>query len=615
MSWITVIWSMTAGACLTLAGLYAYIWFKLKGRRAYALFLSSALAAAATSGFEAALMRAMTVEQFVDLMRWGHVPFAVLTISVVWFLRFYLSAGRLWLAWLVCSLRVFALIFHIVFEPIFYEGITTFRQIQFLGEPVSVAVESSSPRLLIGNLSTLLLLLFCVDATLTAWRRGNRHAAVVVGGGAVFFVSLLMLQTFFVQRGIINTPFFFSLAFVGLVLAMGLELGSDVAGAARLGAALERSESELRTSHEQMNLAAAAACLGLWRWDFPEDDVWASRDLHLLLGFAGDERITSTTFLAHVHPDDRHQVESALHHAIETGADYTSEYRVALPDGNQRWIAARGRTQARGADGAVRILGVCIDITERKRAQMEMVRQGAELAHFDRIVTIGELTAALAHELRQPIGAILRNTEAAGLLLQDDAPDVEELREIIEDIHKDDQRAAAVIDRTRAMLLHSEAVFAILEVNELLAEAEALIGAEAARRKVRVHVNLSPAMPRVHGDRVQLQQVLINLMMNAMDSMDDLPTEQRRLLVQVRGDGGDDVEIAVSDSGPGIPAGQLAQVFEPFFTTKTDGLGLGLAISRSIVETHGGRLRAENTAAGGAMFCFTVPAAAKGKSS
>lgn len=615
MSWITVIWSMAAAASLTLAGQYLLIWFKQKGGRDYLLFVSSALAAAALAGAEMGMMRATTTAQFSDLMRWGHIPFAVLIISIVWFVRFHLHAGRLWLAWLVCGLRILALALTLVLEPnLHFREITSLRQVSLLGESVSVPVGVTNPWTLIGHLSMLLLLVYCVDATVVTWRRGDRRPALIVGGSAAFFVSLSLFQTVLVMWGLIHAPFFYSLAFLGVILAMGYELSSGVLRAARLATELQRSEAELRHSEQQVNLAASAARLGLWMWDMPEDNVWASKELKRLLGFAPDELITSSSFLAHLHPDDRGQTERALQRSLETGTDYVAEYRVELREGGQRWIAARGRVQPCGADGRTRMLGVCIDITERKQAQLEVLRQRNELAHFNRVATMGQLATALAHELLQPIGAILRNADAAELLLQDSPPDLEEIRAILADIRDDDQRANAVIDRTHEMLKRSAPVFAMLAVDDLVEGVVALIRSETVSREVKIQVEVPPRMSQVRGDRVQLQQVLLNLILNGLDVATDLPKERRRLVVRARRSGDQAVEFSVSDSGPGIPVGQLTQILEPFFTTKTGGLGMGLAISRSIIEAHDGRLWAENNPDGGATFRFSLPAAAEGAS-
>jgi signal transduction histidine kinase/ligand-binding sensor domain-containing protein len=235
-------------------------------------------------------------------------------------------------------------------------------------------------------------------------------------------------------------------------------------------------------------------------------------------------------------------------------------------------------------------------------------RHQAELAHVARVSTMGQLASSLAHELNQPLGAILRNAEAAELFLQEPSPDLDEVRAILADIRKDDQRAGEVIERMRALMKRREVERCLLDLNLLAGEVIALVRPDAELRRVRLVVEANPALPSVHGDRVQLQQVVLNLLLNALDAVKDSPPAKRRVAVRAR-PAGATVELTVSDNGHGIPADRLPRVFEPFFTSKPDGLGMGLPISRSIVEAHGGRLWAENNPAGGAAFTFTLPAA------
>jgi C4-dicarboxylate-specific signal transduction histidine kinase len=288
------------------------------------------------------------------------------------------------------------------------------------------------------------------------------------------------------------------------------------------------------------------------------------------------------------------------------------EYRAMLPDGTQRWIGARGRMQPDTHGRPARMLGVSIDLTERKQSEQEIEQHRNELAHVARVSTMGQLTSSLAHELNQPLGAILRNAEAAELFLQNNPPDLEEVLAILADIRKDSHRAGAVIDHTRAMLEHRALAPTTLAADELVREVVALTRSDAASRRVNVQVDLAPELPPVHGDRVQLQQVLLNLILNGMDAMNDLPVEERRLVVRARRTDDKTVEFAVSDSGRGIPADQREQLFQPFFTTKPSGLGLGLPISRTIIEAHRGRLWADDNPGQGATFRFSLPVTEEG---
>lgn len=246
---------------------------------------------------------------------------------------------------------------------------------------------------------------------------------------------------------------------------------------------------------------------------------------------------------------------------------------------------------------------------ERERLAHEMQHLREELAHSSRVSTMGQLASSLAHELNQPLGAILRNTEAAELLVEQVPPDLAEIRAILADIRLDDQRAGGVIDRMRALLKRQKAERTYLALDELLHEVGALARTDALRRKVQMTVEVAPGLPPVCGDRIQLQQVLLNLILNGMDAMSEEPPENRRLIVEGRQMDAQTLEVRVRDRGPGVPAQSVSRLFEPFFSTKPHGMGLGLSISRTIIEAHQGKISVENQAEGGACFAFTLPVA------
>ena len=369
-----------------------------------------------------------------------------------------------------------------------------------------------------------------------------------------------------------------------------------------------QAEAELRESQEFMDISTRAGELGLWVRDLERGDMWANERLRSLFGFGQNDALRFDDFLARIHPDDRSQVDSLLQHAQEDGLLFEADFRV-LSNGTERWIAAKGQSVGTGPGRARRRMGALTDITARKAAELEAQRHRDELAHVSRVSMMGQLASTLAHELNQPLGAILGNAEAAELFLENDPPALDEVRAILVDIRKDDQRAADVIQRMRSLLMRGKLQLNTLAVGELIEEAIAFVKPNALQREVAISVELAPELPAVRGDRVQLEQVLLNLMLNGMDSLKGSPAEQRQLIVSARH--GDDrtVEVAVSDCGHGIPADGLDRIFAPFYTTKADGLGMGLAISQTIIEAHHGHIRAKNNPHGGATFCFTLPVA------
>lgn len=258
------------------------------------------------------------------------------------------------------------------------------------------------------------------------------------------------------------------------------------------------------------------------------------------------------------------------------------------------------------------VLTAVVDVTARKQAEAEALRQRAELAHITRVSTMGELAASVAHELNQPLGAILANAEAADLFLKQDPPALGELRDILADIRKDDERAGEVIRRMRSLLRKREMEMQPLDLNSVVEDMFRLVSGDAALRKTTLSAELSPRLPAVRGDRIHLQQVLLNLAMNAMEAMARQPPAKRRLVVHTGRVADDTVEVSVTDSGPGIEPTTLPRLFEPFYTTKTNGMGMGLSIARTIIQAHRGRIWAENHAPDGATFRFTLPVASGG---
>ena len=278
------------------------------------------------------------------------------------------------------------------------------------------------------------------------------------------------------------------------------------------------------------------------------------------------------------------------------------EHEVVLADGTVGWQHWIDHPVSASDEPVVELQGIGRDITDRKRAE----EAHRKLAHASRLTVMGELSASIAHEINQPLGAILANAEAGELLLEAGPRRLDDVRQILADIRKDDLRASEVIRRMRELLQNRPLEREPLDPSEVAADVLRLLGADAARRGVVIEGDLAPALPPVHGDRATLQQVLVNLLLNGMEAMVDTPASLRRLALRTARHA-TGVEVTIADSGHGLDPGALPRLFETFFTTKKDGMGMGLSISRSIVEAHGGRIWAENRPEGGAVFRFTLP--------
>ena len=609
MTWITVAWPMVAAACITLGAINLAIGLAHPPRAARLIFSVNAFAVAVFSAIELLLMRAHTVAEFAYIEYWGDLSWALIVVSLVAFVWVYFGTGTGWLAaGMVVLLAASLIIDYVVPSGLVWQRITDLRSVEtYGGASFAVAEGVPSPWVMVSESAELLLLIFVVDASIRLWRRGERRRAAVVGGGITFFVLAMTIHSALVESDTIRSPYLISWFYLGILVTMGYELSADVFAAAQLGRRVQEGE-------QRMDLASAAADLGLWSWDVDRDAIWANSRARELLGFSESVHLDLARLLGALHPDDRDSVRRGIQSALESDREFDVEFRVPNPEGKTSWIAARGRVERDVGGTPVLLRGVALDRTARRRADTELQELRGQLAHVSRVSMLGQLASALAHELNQPLGAILRNAEAAEMFLQFEPPSLNEVRAILADIRKDDQRAGDVIERLRALLKRRSIEPRTLRLDDLLRSVGVLARADAAARHIRLDIETVSDLPEVTGDKVHLQQVLLNLVLNAMDAVDAAPAAERSVSLRAQRDGAATVELAVIDTGVGIPPEALGALFDPFFTTKPDGMGIGLPISRTIVEAHGGRIWAENNARKGATFRFTLPVAERAMS-
>ncbi len=738
MSTVTFVWAAITGACAMMA--LPYLLLGIRNRAWQNLFFAlAALSGAGIAWGELGILQSATTEQIGRAQQWVHVPIFLLAVAIVGFVHFYFGTGRLWLGVSGCLVRFVALVINFAAPPnLNFRNITALRHVAFLGETVAMPEGPVSLWAHLSELSSLLILAFVLDATFVLWRRGgpeNRRRAAVVGGSITLFIVLAAGLSALINAKVLHMPYLVSFPFVGVIVAMGFELSSDILRAAQTAQHLRTSEAALRESEARMGLAASAANLALWCWDAQRDDVWITKEGRALFGLADSSRIDLDRFLGTIDTEDRARIEECVRASLASGGEYESEYRIVQPGGRTLWVAGYGRTEfdergkpvlmrgmtrnitkrkmaeeallesdsrfravadtapvmiwmagpdklcnffnkgwfeftgrtpaqelgngwtegvhredlahcleiyvnafdarqpftmeyrLRRKDGQYRwildsgtaridlngvflgYIGSCVDITERRQAELDYQLQSTELARVGRVALMGELAASLAHEVNNPVGAMVANASAGQRLIARGNIRPEELSELLTDIVADGHRAREVIEGIRNMVRRGEATHTSVNIEEILRDLLRILRADALARNITVTMEIDPNVGSVVGNRVQLLQVFLNLTLNAFEAMSVMRLDTRRVAICASRNENDEVSVSVSDSGPGFPRGLAEQLFEPFFSTKAEGTGMGLAIARSIVETHGGSLSGENCEDGGASFTVQLPAA------
>lgn len=481
MNWITVICSMIAASCLTVAGIHLLVWVRSRQAWGSLLLSNCALSGAVTVGFDVALMHATTPSQSAELLRWMYLPLSWGMVSLLFFIRQYLGTGRAWLMRLAVGMRIFALALNFASPgSLLVRDVTSVGTVSILGEPISMPVGITNRWMLLGNAAVALFVIYFVDSSVLAWRQGKRKQALIIGG--IFVPAILVALIRSVMRvtsgpPAVPTPYLISLVPLAVILLMSFGLSGEIVRAEALA-------RELRESNERIGL---------------------------------------TTM---------------------------------------------------------------------------------ELDRVSRLTAMGEFAAALAHETIQPITAMIIEAKTSLRALPASGPGIEDARIGLQNIVESGQRAAQMIQRNRELFRHRTVRSVPLEVNEVIGEARALASRRLNDSNVSIEMTLARNLPAVPADRVELQQVLLNLIANAIDAVESCPSRK----VWVRTSQVDDaVRIEVGDNGIGLAEVDTRRMFSLSYTTKPNGTGVGLSVSRAIVDAHGGRIWAEPNHEGGASFFFTLP--------
>jgi signal transduction histidine kinase/CheY-like chemotaxis protein len=375
---------------------------------------------------------------------------------------------------------------------------------------------------------------------------------------------------------------------------------------------LSRAEEGLRRSEAYLAEAQKLSHTGSFGWDVCSGKIYWSQETFRIFEFEPSTEPTLELILHRTHPEDRALVRQLIDRVSLERKDFDFEHRLLLPNGSVKYLRVVGRP-SKDESGSFEFVGAVTDISERKRADVELhqkedsLREAqTELAHVSRVTTMGELAASIAHEVSQPLAGIITNANAGLRWLTGQLPNLNEAREAIRRILRDANRAGDVVTQMRALFKKAYTAKERLDINEAIGEVVILTQNEIRRNKVQLRMKLAGDLPALTGDRVQLQQVVMNLILNAIEAMSAVKDRERDLVITtLRGEGGE-IRVAVRDSGIGLDPLNSERIFDAFHTTKPGDLGMGLSISRSIVESHGGRLWAVSNDGPGATFQFTL---------
>jgi signal transduction histidine kinase len=369
-----------------------------------------------------------------------------------------------------------------------------------------------------------------------------------------------------------------------------------------------RSEEELRRREAFLAEGQRLSSTGSFSWKVATDEITWSEELYRIYEFETGVPVTLDMTRTRVHPDDVSLFEKMkmVDEARDGMHDFEWQYRLVMPDGSIKYLHAVAHA-TRDRDGQLEYIAAVQDVTARRMSEDALAVARSELAKVARVTSLGVLTASIAHEVNQPLSGIITNAGTCLRMLDGNPPNLEGGRETARRTIRDANRASDVITRLRALFSQEEFTLELLDLNEVTQEVVAVTLSDLQRNRVALQIELAEDLPAITGDRIQLQQVILNLLRNASDAMAEVHDRPRKLLIRTERDDGDRVRVSVRDAGVGVDPANVNKLLDAFFTTKSEGMGIGLSISRSIIERHRGRLWAQPNDGPGATFSFSIP--------
>ena len=579
--------------------LHCLLWSRNRSLK-YLLSTTMAISAGLCALLELGMLRSSEISNYQLLLQFQNLFVFILLMSIVWLVDIQLGTTRRWMAFLIAIMWSIGLVINFLTPgSLVFESITELKQkTVFWGEPFTIATGVENPWVWLVNIATLLILVYVIDASIKAWRQNDKQSAVVVGVGIVIFLLLGLVHSILVDSGLLESPYMVSFAYLAMVMAMSYDLVSDAVRVPQLTLEIQANEKRWRDLLENVQLAVVGF-----------DDrgrVNYTNPYFLRITGYSDSELQDRDIKSLLPSEELLEAQSRFQQAAETGPRPHAQWQIVCKSGEKRQFLWSSVRQQHPDGSFAGIVSVGSDITERLKVQRELQQTKREMERLTRASLLGELASALAHEVNQPLAAILSNSQAALRFMDNEQFNVEELREILEDIVRDDKRAGDVIHSLRAMLTKKEITPEKFHIKDAINEVATILHSELESQQVTLQTDIAADIPEITARRIEIQQVLMNLLLNAEQALNDLPPKQRVVTVKVKKQEGM-VSVAVTDNGPGIPGEQLATIFDAFFTTKSESMGMGLAICERIIEAHGGKITAENNAQGGAVFTITLP--------
>lgn len=593
---IEILWSMVAAIAFTMSFIQLLFWWRTQ-KTTSALAAVMSLAASASAILEMQTAKTDSLEAIQNYALLGNAVIFVLIVSLVWFVHFYIRHDRVWLAWLVTGLWTIGFIANFAMPGnLTFSLLTNVEQNQtFWGEVWYQPVGEANPLRILTEIATLVIIFYVADASRRAFTSGARRRAVVAGSAILFFITAAGLQAILVDENIVSLPYMISWAFVAITVALGVELVNQASQTIRVAEELKASNRRWRTLVDNVDLGVIGTTS---HGDINYANHWIEALLGSKPGSLIGRNIVDLTPIS---------VQVEIRSRIEKGqVRRRSEFPLIGTDGTVRNLTWATVPIANSDKTIAGYLAIVQDISALKSAEEDLRSSERAIERFDRAAFLVELASGFAHELNQPLAAILSNAQAGQRLLDKDDVPHDELRDIFDDIADDDIRAGEFIKSMRRLLQQSEMQAVRTDLADLFLEVQRILAGELLQHRISMRTSIEEDIGDVQVGRIEIQQVLMNLMVNAINALQANSETNRILNVSARRQD-NRVMINVSDNGPGIDERDLKRVFEPFYTTRREGLGMGLSISRRIVELHGGKLTCNPVAGGGAQFEFSVP--------